>query len=343
MIGATADTTKKPSTAIKTEPSTPKPSSSQVDDPVIGVLNKTSGTVLAKEKWPKLSELASWLDRHPDMNVQESFTKQIIVSLTVKKLLFLFQDKLPSQYHQRVGVEKPPTTSAASTSSQDQAALTAALEQTLLQSLGLSNSTSAASSLENMQMQYMLQQLMMTSSLPASYQNQYLQMLTQSPQLATAAAAAAATSNANEAALIQAMFSLPQASTSMTTRTPAPKVTVPSTPTTVAPATTSNANSLDLLATELMSNPQLMASLMTTDAATLQALGLSSLTGGVDLNAALQMSLLGSSLGTTATQKPQTPTTSAPKKPTTTSSSGRSGKSLSAVVEKLASSSQNNG
>ncbi|CAD5206696.1 unnamed protein product [Bursaphelenchus okinawaensis] len=302
----------------KPTPSTSK-TTAKTEDPKIGVVNRVTGQLLPEDKWPTLGELASWLDKNPGNDVQDTF------GLIVKAIL-------PSNYHQRISKVTAPKTTTANANS------LSALEQSLIQSMGLGG----ANSMENLQMQLMLQQLMMGSSMQNAY-NPYMHLMGGS---ATATSLPSTTANANNVdAAILAMFgSGAVPTTTATTSKPTAATTASNMASALGAASTSASNQAinDMLTTELLSNPVLLNQLIGangTNAAALSSLGLGSL-NPMDLNAALQMSMLTSALGdlSQTTQAMASPSSS--KKPSQPAS-GKASK-LNAVVEKLASSSSQN-
>ncbi|CAD5209696.1 unnamed protein product [Bursaphelenchus xylophilus] len=311
----------KPSSAssVATKPAT------KMDEPKIAVVTRSTGQLLPEDKWPSLSELAAYLDKNPGVDVQDSF------GAAVKAIL-------PAAYHQRIS--KATSAKVPATNSSNSLSV---LEQSLLQSIGMNSSNP----MESLQMQLMVQQLMLGSSMQNAY-NPYLLM---SGNTGASLGASTATTSGNS--IDSAIMAMLAAGGVPITTTPASK-----------PSTTSAASSLvsllgagsqssganqslnDMLTNELLTNPALLTQLMSsggTNSTALNSLGLGPL-NNMDISTALQMTLLNSALGEMTQSNSQSLASPSTSKKTSSQTSSQAGKAskLNAVVEKLASSSQNN-
>lgn len=132
----------------------------EASDQSVTVYQRSTGIILAPDKWPSIKNLQLWLDKHPDCNVHSSsihlatvfiiyifillhvnayiyalwkFAKLLVIKLLVKKIYF--QTVLPKSYADRLGGEP------------------------------IASSLSHAAGLEALQMHMMLQQSLMNQSL----------------------------------------------------------------------------------------------------------------------------------------------------------------------------------
>jgi hypothetical protein len=147
-----AEEVPKASTTPKPKPAE-APSPAVNDNPAIGVFYRGTGIAHPADKWPTLNNLASWLDKNPDSNVQNAF-------VALAKMI------LPKSYGDRLGGDVISTSSVTATTSSVSSSTSNATAAATANAI---SNMAAMQSMEALQLQLLLQQAVFGQSMMAGY------------------------------------------------------------------------------------------------------------------------------------------------------------------------------